>query len=120
MHVTSHSPTAPRRKRHWLFTVFACLAVAAQTVVAMAPLAEGRDSRMASHIESSGNRTHYLHNDATCAACQARSIHGTTSHASVAILAAALAPSAIITPVDRAVSSHLHLQQNPRAPPQVI
>ncbi len=76
------------RKRSWLFTLLAFLAVVAQSVVAFAPLAEGRDSRMASHVESSGTPTgHFLHNDATCAACQARSIHGTTSHASVVLLA---------------------------------
>ena len=113
--------TPLRRQRHWLLTVLAFVAVVAQTVVAFAPLAEGRDGRMAAHVESSGTPTgHYLHNDATCAACQARSIHGTTSHASVAIAATQLAPSVVVDLIDRAVSSELHPQQNPRAPPQVI
>jgi hypothetical protein len=76
---------------------------------------------MASHVESSGTPTgHFLHNDATCAACQARSIHGTTSQPSVVLLVHASAPSAVVSAVDRAVSTELHPQQKPRAPPQVI
>jgi hypothetical protein len=109
-----------QRKRHWLFAVFAFLAITAQLVVAIAPLTEGRDARMASHVESSGSRTHFLHDDATCAACQARSIQGTTSRPVVPIVIVALSPNDIVRAADHDGSPGLHLQQNPRAPPQVI
>ena len=108
------------RKRHWLFALLAFVAVTAQLVVAIAPLTEGRDGRMASHVESQGARTHFLHDDATCAACQARSIHGTTAHTTVAVLTVGHAPSAIVRAADRAESPDGHTQQNPRAPPRVI
>ena len=107
-------------KRHWLFTVFATIAILAQVVVAIAPLTEGRYSRMGSHVESTGSRTHVLHDDATCAACQARSIQGTTARAAVPVAVAASAPSDIVRSADRDASADLHLQQNPRAPPRVI
>src|SRR3954463_11392255 len=93
---------APRH-RGWLSGVIALLAIAAQLVVAMAPLAEGRDGRMASHVESKGVAGHYTHNDATCAACQARSIHGTTSRQSVPVLLDVLAPIRFVRAAERIV-----------------
>jgi hypothetical protein len=115
-------PLQPDRRleRHWLFTVFAAIAIVAQLVVAFAPLTEGRYARMGSHVESTGSRTHVLHDDATCAACQARSIQGTTAPATVPVPLAALAPRDIIRAADHDGSTDLHLQQNPRAPPRVI
>jgi hypothetical protein len=107
-------------KRHWLFTVFAAIAIVAQLVVAIAPLTEGRYARMGSHVESTGSHTHVLHDDATCAACQARSIQGTTARSAVPVVLAALAPSDIVRSADHDGSSDAHLQQNPRAPPRVI
>src|SRR5215468_1925869 len=72
----------PRPKRRsWLFAVIAFLATTAQLAVAVAPLAEGREGRATVHIESQSAPRHTQHSDATCAACQARSIHGTTSRA---------------------------------------
>jgi hypothetical protein len=108
------------RHRGWLSGVIALLAIAAQIVVAIAPLAEGRDGRMASHVESKGVPGHYTHNDATCAACQARSIHGTTSRQSVPLLIDALAPVALVHGAERVVETTLRPQDNPRAPPRVI
>ena len=72
------SHPTPTLRSTWL-TFIAVFAMAVQFVVALAPLAEGRDGRsMSAHVESSGTRGHYTHDDATCASCQARSIHGTT------------------------------------------
>ena len=75
------APTSrARRTRSWLFSVIAILATAAQLVVALVPLAEGRVARtLSAHVEAGGTRIHVAHNEATCASCQARSIHGTTS-----------------------------------------
>jgi hypothetical protein len=108
------------RQRGWLFGVIALLAMAAQLVVAMAPLAEGRDRSMASHVESTGAKGHYTHNDATCAACQARSIHGTTSRQSVEPLTDVLVPTRLVRGAERVVETSLHPKDNPRAPPVVI
>jgi hypothetical protein len=109
-----------KRRRGWLFGVIALLATAAQLVVAMAPLAEGRDGRMASHVESTGAKGHYTHNDATCAACQARSIHGSTSRPTVPVLRNEQARAALVSAAERVVASAVRRQENPRAPPSVI
>jgi len=116
------SSLRPIAKRHrgWLFGLVALLATAAQLVVAMAPLAEGRDGRMASHVESTGAKGHYTHNDATCAAFQARSIHGSTSRPSVPVLRDAQTPAALARAADRIVEANFHPKDNPRAPPSVI
>lgn len=113
-----HPPRPPRR--HWLFSVFAMLAIAAQLVVAIAPLAEGRDSRMASHVESHGLASHYAHNEATCAACQARSIHGTTAHTQVAEPVHAIPVPVLDARAFRGASADHYPQDNPRAPPSLV
>lgn len=106
--------------RRWLFTVCAAVAIVAQIVTALAPLTEGLEGRMASHVESRGAPVHFLHNEATCAACQARSIQGTTSRPALALAAHAFTPRAPIAGAERAVSFDLNPQHNPRAPPRVI
>jgi hypothetical protein len=108
------------RNRGLLFGLVALVAMVAQLVVAVAPPAEGRDGRMASHVEATGVQGHYTHNDATCAACQARSIHGTTSRQSVPLLADDLAPSKVVRAAERIVEGALRPTDNPRAPPVVI
>ena len=114
----SHSQAT--RKRGWLHGIIALLAMAAQLVVAVAPLAEGRDGRMASHVEASGSNSHYTHSDATCAACQARSIHGTASRPSVKLLTDTSAPGRLVRGAERVVEATVHPKDNPRAPPVVI
>jgi hypothetical protein len=115
----SRRPLATRH-RGWLSSVIALLAIAAQLVVAIAPLAEGRDGRMASHVESKGLPWHYTHSDATCAACQARSIHGNISRQAFPLLIDTLAPMKLVRSAERIVEASLHPTDNPRAPPVVI
>lgn len=112
--------TTVSRQRGWLFGVILLIAIAAQIVVALSPLAEGRDRRLVSHVESAGAKGHYAHNDATCASCQARSIHGTTSRQSGAWSFAARMPSELVAAADRLVESPLRGTDNPRAPPSMI
>ena len=111
----------PRRSGgRLIFTVVAFLAMAAQLAVALSPLAEGRERNWGSHVEAAGLRQHFAHSEATCAACQARSIHGTAGRIHTPIVVernVALAPSQL--GLDGVSSDH-YLQDNPRAPPAVI
>ena len=108
------------RPHNWLFGIIALLAVVSQFVLAISPLAEGREDRMASHVEAGGAQTHYAHNDATCASCQARSIHGTAPRPSSSLVAPDTSASAVVSSIEFAVSIGLRSQSNPRAPPVVI
>jgi len=110
----------PRFIGRRFFAVFAFLATLAQVVVALAPLAEGRDGRMASHVEANGSAKHFTHNDANCAACQARSIQGTTAATPSPLPLTSLAPTTRISDADLVPSADHYLQDNPRAPPTVI
>src|SRR5947209_3718360 len=100
---------------HWLSTLIALLAVVGQLAVAVAPLAEGRERRMGSHVESSGSRSHFVHDEAKCAACQARLIQGAPSRVAQLVI-----PMAITSGVERDLASStraaaFNLQSNPRA-----
>ncbi len=102
--------------------LLAALAIVAQVAVALSALAEGRDGiGVAAHVEASGSSaTHYAHNESTCTACQARSLHGTAP--AIPTDAPALAARATATgtaPID--APSGPELPDNPaRAPPCVI
>ena len=113
-HFRIHTP-----KRGWFFTVIAMLALTAQIAVALAPLGENRERSMAAHVESGGATGHFTHDDATCAACQARSIAGTTHAPTPSPVARTHAVSVAIASVDRTHSSEFHLHRNSRAPPVV-
>ncbi|HZI43520.1 MAG TPA: hypothetical protein VFD67_17510 [Gemmatimonadaceae bacterium] len=53
------------------------LALLAQLTVMVAGVGEGRAGLgFASHIDPGGTSTHYAHDEAVCAACQVRSLHG--------------------------------------------
>jgi hypothetical protein len=96
------------------------LAMASQLVLAIAPLAEGREDRMASHVEAGGTQTHYAHSDANCISCQARSIHGTTVRTASSTFVGEVGASAVTLLVGRVVSVGFDSQSNPRAPPRLI
>jgi hypothetical protein len=96
------------------------LAMASQFVLAIAPLAEGREDRMASHVEAGGTQTHYAHSDGNCVSCQARSIHGTTARSASTTFEGEARASSVVTLVDRDFSVDVHSQANPRAPPRLI
>lgn len=96
------------------------LAMASQLVLALAPLAEGREDRMASHIEADGTQTHYAHSDGNCISCQARSIHGTTTRTATSSFEGEVRSSAITPIVGHVSSADVYGQSNPRAPPRLI
>jgi hypothetical protein len=114
-------PVFARRTRQLLFAVIATLAIAAQLVVALVPLAESRAERtLSAHVEQTGTRGHTSHNEATCASCQARSIHGTTARQLFELPDVTLAVSSYVMAAERLVSTPFHPQANPRAPPAVV
>lgn len=94
--------------------------MASQLVLAVAPLAEGREDRMASHIEADGTQTHYAHSDGNCISCQARSIHGTTVRATTSSFEGEVRSSAVTPFVGRVFLRGVHSQSHPRAPPALI
>jgi hypothetical protein len=110
----------PKRRAGWLHTVLTVLVMAAQLVVAFAPLAESRDRRMDSQVEAGGAQTHHAHNEAECAACQARSFHGPASRVALPAVAVAAPRDRIFADADLAVSRESHSPSNPRAPPSVL
>ena len=94
--------------------------MAAQLMLAAAPLLEGHDDRMASHVEAGGTQTHFAHNDSTCASCQARSIHSTAPRTAASFVDYTARAHTIIAPVDRSISIEAYSPSSPRAPPAVI
>jgi hypothetical protein len=119
MHLPAAAPRF-RSERRLIFTVLAFIAMAAQLAVALSPLAEGRERSWGSHVEAAGLRQHFAHSEATCAACQARSIHGAAGRTRppvVQVRHVALVPAQRNLEV---VSTDRYPQDNPRAPPTVI
>lgn len=89
-----------------------------QLVVALAPLGEGREGRsMAAHVDASGQNTHYTHDEATCAACQARSLQGAMAFVPPVLPLDVRHDVVRVAPVIGAVPAGPHLLPNSRAPP---
>jgi hypothetical protein len=95
----------------------AMLAAAAQLTVALAPLAEGRESRMASHVEAGGSQSHYAHDEAKCISRQARSMYGALPREVPAPLPALAATIRVGAVVEHVVADQRGRPTNPRAPP---
>jgi len=108
------------RRGPWLSTLIACLAIAGQLTVAFAPLAEGREGRMASHVEANGSVAHFVHDEAKCIACQARSMHSAPERDVVPPIVLVIGPGVVVEHGANAQSTDFHLQSKPRAPPAVI
>lgn len=113
-------PLVRQNRRSPLMLIIALLALIAQVGVALAPLAEGRRPAMGPHVEAGGVKLHYAHDEATCAACQARSIQGTPRAASVPLPPATEVATAVTTRSVRIVDADWFSQDNPRAPPGLI
>jgi hypothetical protein len=113
-----HAPFATRRRK-WLFVLIAFLATMGQLAVALSPLVEGREGRTTSHVESGGAHGHVSHDDATCAACQALSIHGTVPRPSAPLIGTEQHSTVALATVERNYSADVRTPTNPRAPPSV-
>src|SRR5690348_13004940 len=96
----------------------AFLALVAQLAVGVAALGEARAGLgYASHIDPSGTSTHYAHDEAVCAACQARSLHGDVRVPHPPLV---LAPRNELAPITAPESHHdsgADAQHLSRAPP---
>jgi len=114
-----HFPRPPKRYG-WLFALIALLATTAQIALAFAPLAEAREGQLVAHVEADGARGHFSHDDATCAACQARSIHGTAPRDETPAVDGTDQVSLVVSPARRVASAGVHALAHPRAPPSVI
>jgi hypothetical protein len=88
----------------------------AQLAVALAPLDEGREQRRGAHIEADGV-THYTHSEATCAACQARSISAPPPSRAFRFSATQSSPPRRIGGASTSSIPEPRSQDNPRAPP---
>ena len=102
----------------WLTRFGATLAVAAQLGIAAAPIGEARDVQgNAPHVEVAGTSTHYAHNSATCATCQARSLNGLAVRTATP-LASHMAHARLLPAAAERVPFAFRLSRNnPRAPP---
>ncbi len=115
-------PGLTRTRWTVLLRLLAVLAMVAQGAVALAAIGEGRDGiGLASHVEATGaSATHYAHDEATCAACQARSLHGGTPQLPSAGAELGTAHQAA-SGIPGAPPASPALPTNPaRAPPSVI
>ena len=110
------TPAGPR-KRSWLTMLVALLATAAQLTVALAPLAEGRESRMASHVEAGGSASHYAHDDTRCVSCQARSMTGAVERQVPTTIPTRFSSVRIGARIEHFVGDARGRLTNPRAPP---
>jgi hypothetical protein len=103
-----------------LLFLIGILAMMGQLTVAIAPLAEGRDSRLASHVEATGTTGHHAHDPTKCVFCQTHVLRGTLERPQLPVIAERLGSVVVTAIVDRAPSGIYNPQAKPRAPPVVI
>jgi hypothetical protein len=108
------------RRQGWLSTLVAVLAIAGQLTLSLVSVAEGRETRMASHVEASGSSTHFVHDETKCVSCQARSLQGAPARAVVPTIVLRLVPGIVRDHCASAQSVDLNHQAKPRAPPSLI
>jgi hypothetical protein len=95
-------------------------AMMGQLTVAIAPLAEGRDARLASHVEASGTTGHHSHDATKCVFCQTHVLRGTVQRPELPVVLERSSAGVVIAAVGRATAATYNPQANPRAPPVVI
>ena len=101
----------------WWFPAI-CFLVAAQLVLTLAPLTEGRfgaDARP--HVEADGTSTHHAHNAADCAACAARSLLATANPSAQVAIESLQSVLPGLSERDEHFASLGQSASRPRAPP---
>ena len=96
------------------------LAFVAQLALVLAGVSEGRAGLgYAAHVDAGGTATHYSHDEAVCAACQARSLHGVVKSAPPPIITPRPRETATVTRLESYRDSSVNSQNLSRAPPFV-
>ncbi len=104
-----------------LHLLAAALGIVAQLVLAFTPIAEGRAGvGMRAHVEEHGNPAHHVHEDATCVACQVRTLYGVARGRPVAPPPQTPHDTAPVVREQLVASADLVPHVLPRAPPCVI
>lgn len=107
-------------RRPYLRRVAAVLAILAQLAIVVAGIGEGRAGvGYAAHVDPGGTSTHYSHNEAQCASCQARSVHGVAGVAHLPVLSARPRELPAVTWFESYHDSSVESQNLSRAPPFV-
>ncbi|HEY2853834.1 MAG TPA: hypothetical protein VGJ18_13360 [Gemmatimonadaceae bacterium] len=99
----------------------AILALVAQLALLVACIGEGRSGvGYASHIDPAGTAKHYVHNEAVCAACQARSLHGVVRPAHPPTIATIPRQTAPVDRLQSFLGSTIDRHNLSRAPPPTL
>lgn len=94
------------------------MVLVAQFALAIAGWSEGRAGvGYASHFDPGGTSSHYVHDEAVCAACQARSLHGVVRLPHPPTVATLPRLSAPIDRLESYIDSTVDRQNLSRAPP---
>lgn len=68
--------------QQWLSTTAAIVCLVAQVALVLGPIGEARwGGNFRAHVEAAGAASHYAHNEASCAVCQARTTPATVGNA---------------------------------------
>jgi len=95
-----------------------CLLVAAQLLLAFAPLVEwqfGADARP--HVEAAGTSAHHAHNPADCAACAGRGMLAIPNAAAEPAIGSLRSAAPGLTERDEHLALLRESESRPRAPP---
>lgn len=96
----------------------AILALVAQLALLVACVGEGRNGvGYGSHIDPAGTAKHYVHNEAACASCQARSLHGVARPPHPPTIATLPRESAPVDRLQSFIGSTVDRHNHSRAPP---
>jgi hypothetical protein len=109
-----------RPRRPFLGRTAAILAFLAQLAIVVAGIGEGRAGLgYAAHFDPGGTSTHYAHNEAQCASCQARSVHGLARPQHPPVVSARPRELPAVTWLESYLDSSIDRQNLSRAPPFV-
>jgi hypothetical protein len=101
-----------------LFRRALALAIAiAQAVVIVATATEPLHASASAHIERSGTRQHFAHNEATCSVCAAQSMHAQVKPCPPPALMYEQAVVALPARIDGPISNRTLTANGSRAPP---
>ena len=96
------------------------LAFLAQLAIVVAGIGEGRAGiGYATHVDPGGTSTHYAHNEAQCASCQARSVHGVARPEHPPVVSSRPREVPAVTWLESYLDSSVDFQNLSRAPPFV-